>query len=149
MLTKYGYVEDAYKMVAQKTEPSWGAWIQKGMTTLPETWILDEKFKDASLNHVFLGDVSAWMCNILAGINYDELQPGFRHIVICPHIIKDLQWVEGEYQSINGTIRSEWKREGKRVVLTVTIPANTSATIYTEKPIEVTGGTHKFILKNI
>lgn len=146
MLTKYGYVEDAYKMVAQETEPSWGAWIQKGMTTLPETWILDENFKDASLNHVFLGDVSAWMCNSLAGINYDELQPGFRHVLIRPHFIKDLQWIKGEYRSVNGIIRSEWKREGKKVVLTVTIPANTSATIYAEKPIEVTGGTHRFTL---
>lgn len=100
------------------------------------------------MNHVFLSDISAWMCKSLAEINYDELQPGFRHILIHPHFIKDLQWVKGEFQSVNGIIRSEWKWEWKKVILTVTIPANTTMTIFTEKPIKVIRETHKFTLNS-
>ena len=72
MLTKYGYIEDAMKMITKTEAPSWGYWVETmGYSTLPETWTLSPKFADASLNHVFMGDVSAWMMNQLAGINQE------------------------------------------------------------------------------
>lgn len=89
MLTRYGYVEDAMKMITKTEAPSWGYWVETmGYTTLPETWTLSPEFRDASLNHVFMGDVSAWMMNQLAGINYDAVEPGFRHILITPHFVE-------------------------------------------------------------
>ena len=69
------------------------------------------------------------MYNVLAGINYDEAQPGFRHILITPHFVEGLDWVKGEYRSVQGMIRSEWSREGNRVMLKVEIPDNTTATV--------------------
>lgn len=129
MLTKYGYVDAVYKMATQEDAPSWGWWITQGFTTLGETWVLSPEFRDASINHVFLGDISAWMYNVLAGINYDEAQPGFRHILITPHFVEGLDWVKGEYRSVQGMIRSEWSREGNRVTLKVEIPDNTTATV--------------------
>jgi alpha-L-rhamnosidase len=145
MLTKYGYADAAYKMASQKAAPSWGHWIEQGFTTLAETWTLSPEFRDASVNHVFLGDVSAWMCNALAGINYDEQQPGFKNIIIQPHFVEGLDWVKGSYKSIHGTIQSEWKRSGNKVLLTVTIPQNTTATILNgDKAIPVQPGEHQF-----
>ena len=146
MLTKFGYVEDAYKMIIKKEAPSWANWIEKGLTSLPETWSLDKNNKDASLNHVFLGDVTAWMTNTIAGINYDEQKPGFRHSIIRPHFIKDLNWASAEYNSVNGLIRSNWKRDGGKVKLMVTIPSNTTATLFLEKKIELKSGTHTFTI---
>lgn len=58
MLAKYGYADQAYELAIQEDVPSWGNWIKRGLTTLPETWNLSPTFKDASLNHVFLGDIS-------------------------------------------------------------------------------------------
>lgn len=146
MLTKYGYADAAYEMAAKKTGPSWGGWLQQGLTTLGETWILSPDFRDASVNHVFLGDVSAWMMNALAGINYDEQNPGFEHVVIQPHFVKGLSWVKGAYRSTKGLIRSEWKRTGNKVQLTVAIPGNTTATIiYNNEHISVPPGVHQYI----
>ena len=146
MLTKYGYAEDAYQMITKKEAPSWANWISLGLTTLPETWVLDKDFKDASLNHVFLGDVTAWMTNTIAGINYDEQHPAFKHIIIRPHFIKDLSWAKGEYRSVNGLIRSEWKRKAGKVELSVTIPANTTSTLYLDKKVELKSGTYTFAI---
>lgn len=147
MLTKYGFVEDAFKMVTKETAPSWGHWVaENGYSTLAETWTLSPEFRDASINHVFMGDVSAWMSNALAGINIDVKQPGFKHIIIRPYYIKELDWVKGEYNSINGLIRSEWKREGNKVILNVIIPANSTATIYADKEYFVTSGTYRFVV---
>ncbi|MDP4238663.1 MAG: family 78 glycoside hydrolase catalytic domain [Bacteroidota bacterium] len=150
MLTKYGFVEDAYKMVTKETAPSWGHWVKEnGYSTLAETWTLSPEFHDASINHVFMGDVSAWMSNALAGINLDPAMPGFSHIIIQPRFVNELDRVKGEYLSVNGLIRSEWKREGNRIALSVTIPANTTATVYADKIYRVKSGEHRFILKDI
>lgn len=144
MLSKYGYAETAYKMATQESAPSWGNWIKLGFTTLAETWVLSPEFRDASVNHVFLGDISAWMTNTLAGINYDTNARGFEKIIIKPSYIKDLSWVKGEYKSVKGLIKSEWKREGNMIKLLVTIPANTTATVYTDKVLELSGGNYEF-----
>ncbi len=127
MLVKYGYADDAYKMIIRPEAPSWANWIHRGLTTLPETWVLDKDFKDASLNHAFLGDISAWMMNSLAGINPNPKKPGFAGIIIRPQFIKGISWVKGEYRSVRGLIRSEWKREGNQIELNIIIPANTEA----------------------
>ena len=116
-----------YDNITSRVYDSW--WITQGFTTLGETWVLSPEFRDASINHVFLGDISAWMYNVLAGINYDEAQPGFRHILITPHFVEGLDWVKGEYRSVQGVIRSEWSREDNRVTLKVEIPDNTTATV--------------------
>lgn len=149
MLTKYGYVEDVMKMLTKTEAPSWGYWVETmGYTTLPETWTLSPEFKDASLNHVFMGDISAWMMNCLAGINYDEETPGFTHINIEPHFVEGLDWVHGEYHSPRGLIRSEWKREGDRIGLSVTIPVGCKATVLVEeREFELGSGTHQLLFR--
>ena len=144
MLSKHGYADLAYQMAAQEEAPSWGNWIKQGFTTLGETWILSPEFRDASVNHMFLGDVNAWMYNVLAGINYDEQEPGFKHILIQPHFVKGLDWVKAEYKSVNGIIRSEWERKGEQVILKVTIPVNTNATVECNgKKIDLGSGKHQ------
>lgn len=145
MLSKYGYAETAYQMASKEKEPSWGAWVKKGFTTMPETWTLSPEFRDASINHMFLGDINAWMYNVLAGINFDSENPGFKHIIIQPHFVEGLNWVKGEYYSVKGLIRSEWKRMEGHVLLEVEIPINTTATIeVADQKITVSGGKHAF-----
>jgi len=148
MLTKYGFVEDVFKMVTKETAPSWGHWVkEEGYSTLAETWTLSPEFHDASINHVFMGDISAWMINSLAGINFDATKPGFSHIVIRPDFVKELNWVKGEYQSVNGLIRSEWKRGDNKTILFIEIPANTTATVFVDKVYELKSGQHQLIVK--
>jgi alpha-L-rhamnosidase len=100
--------------------------------------------KDASLNHVFLGDVSDWMTKNIAGISFDNEKRGYSHVIIKPHFIKDLDWAKAEYKSVKGLIKSEWKRNRDSVELTVTIPANTTATVWANEPVLVKSGVHKF-----
>lgn len=148
MLSRYGYDEAAYRMATQTEAPSWGYWVKTlGYTTLAETWTLNPEFRDASLNHVFMGSISAWFYNVLAGINYDPQQPGFGHVVISPHFIPDLEWVEASYKSVRGLIKSAWKRdENGSVTLTVTIPVGCTATVLADKEYHIGSGVHSFCL---
>ena len=126
MLTKYGHIDQALDMALMQDAPSWAAWIAQGHTTPPEEWIPKG---GSSLNHVFLGDINAWMMQCLAGINYDPLQPGFQHVIIEPCFPRRLEWAEGRYQSRAGLIVSRWERREGQIVLTVEIPANATATV--------------------
>ena len=55
-----------------------------------------------------------------------------------------LDWVKAEYKSVNGIIRSEWERKGEQVILKVTIPVNTNATVeYNGKKIDLRSGKHQ------
>ncbi len=130
MLTRYGYVDDAYLMATRTDAPSWGYWlVDRGYTTLPETWTLGPEFHDASLNHVFMGDISAWMTNDLAGINYDPEQPGFRNVILRPHFPEGLESAEAVYNSVRGPVRSSWKRKGDKVTLKIELPAGSTGSL--------------------
>ncbi len=145
MLTRYGYVDDAYRMVTKTDAPSWGYWLEKmGYTTLPETWTLSPEFHDASLNHVFMGDICSWMRRDIAGINHDPAKPGFENVIVRPHYPAGLESAEASYKSVRGNISSSWKRDGDNIRLTVTVPGASTATVYAPEPVEVGEGTHTF-----
>lgn len=147
MLTKHGLADKAFAMASKEDEPSWINWIKKGYTTLGETWVMSPEFNDASLNHIFFGDISAWMVNDIVGIRYDVDYPGFQHIVIAPHFVEGLNNASASYKSVRGEIRASWTKRGSKVVVELSIPCNTTATLMpngsTER-INVSAGSHTF-----
>ncbi len=143
MLAQYGFHETVVKMLLNDAPPSWTSWIKAGLTTLPE-WFQKEEYDKASLNHVFLGDISAWMLNHLAGIRQPENAVGFQNIIIKPYYTKSLNSAKGEYVSLNGRISSAWERKGNKITLKVSIPQNCKATVTTNKTLELSPGNYKF-----
>jgi alpha-L-rhamnosidase len=115
-------------MLTQTTLPSYGWQIAQGATTLWETWD-GSGSQSSSLNHTFFGDVNAWMMKTIAGINPDPAGPGFKHILINPHVLGNLTFAKGSYESVHGLIASEWTVQNGEFRLNVTIPANCAATL--------------------
>ena len=72
----------------------------------------------------------SWFYEGLAGILPDLANPGFKHFTLRPGIVKSVDWVECSYPSPYGKIVSNWKREGDKLTMNVTIPPNTTATVY-------------------
>jgi len=128
VLSKYGYAEIASKMVSQKGYPGWDHMLANGATTLWEHW----EFSDNtySHNHPMFGSVSEWFYKWLAGIQADSSAVGFDKITIRPQITSDVNWVKAHYNSVNGKIISEWKRDENSFHLNITIPVNSTATVY-------------------
>lgn len=135
-LQKAGHPDLAYKLVLNKTYPSWLQQVIWGSTTMWERWDgwrPDKGFQDPgmnSFNHYWLGCVSEWLFTQAAGI--DTEGPGFKHITIHPVIVnpeKGFQWVKASYDSIRGRIESAWKYEKGRFSLDVIIPGNCTATV--------------------
>jgi alpha-L-rhamnosidase len=132
VLTEIGHPEAAYAVATQTTRPSWGYMISKGATTIWEIW--DSDIQGGGMNgesqKILSGNLEAWMYQTLAGINYDPDRPGFKHIVLRPRPVADLMFVKASHRSLYGTIVSDWKNEGGTFHWNVSIPPNTTATVY-------------------
>jgi len=129
-LTEFGRSDLAYAAATKEDYPSWLWMINSGGTSLWESWN-----GHGSLNHPALGCIGSWFYTALAGIRLDPSAPGFKRIIIKPEVVGDLTWAKGTYHSIRGPISSEWHLDGETFTLAVTIPPNTSATIFLPSPI--------------
>ncbi|PIE87999.1 MAG: alpha-rhamnosidase [Bacteroidetes bacterium] len=130
-LSQNGYPELAWEVASQETFPSWGWWIVNGATTFYENWSLDA-LKDVSMNHIMFGEINAWYYKALGGILPDESQPGFKHLILKPHFVPGLEQFEASHEGPYGVIESSWRRKSKLVEYRVSIPPNSSATLYLE-----------------
>ncbi|WP_052670629.1 alpha-L-rhamnosidase [Draconibacterium sediminis] len=135
-LSENGYAEIAYKIAAQESYPSWGWWIVNGATTLLENWDIHAQ-NDISMNHIMFGEIGAWLYKGLGGIYPDPNNPGFKNVILKPAFISTLEGVDISHQSLYGEIKSAWKHEGKSVVYSVTVPANSSADFYIPEGYEI------------
>ena len=125
-LSDAGRDDIAYRIANQRTFPGYGYMIEHGATTLWEHWEFSDNVY--SHNHPMFGSVSEWFYKSILGIR--RAAPGFKKIVIKPSIVGDLTYAKGHHDCPYGRIESSWKREGKSLTLDVTIPPNTTATVY-------------------
>ncbi len=82
------------------------------------------------MNHIMFGEINAWYYKGLGGIFPDEEKPGFKNIIIRPNIVEKLDQFEASHESPYGTIVSSWKRIRGKVIYDLTIPPNSTATLY-------------------
>jgi len=136
VLSEMDYLDTAYALLKQTTWPSWLYSVTQGATTIWERWdgwTHDKGFQDPgmnSFNHYAYGAVGAWMYAVIGGIDLDPDQPGYKHIIMRPRPGGGLTSARAELQSVYGTIRSAWTWENGNFEWRITIPANTTATVY-------------------
>ena len=126
VLSRHGAAELMYRIATQTTFPSWGYMIERGATTLWETWS-DHREQKMSLNMKLLGSVEKFFYRDLAGIR--ATAPGFREVAIAPQVVADLEWVQAQVRTVRGEIAVDWRRRGTAFELNVTIPGNVTAQV--------------------
>lgn len=92
-----------------------------------------------SFNHYAYGAVGEWLYRAVLGIEIDEADPGYHHVIISPQTGDDFAYAQGGYDSPYGRVAVKWKKtdeEGGRE-LQVTIPHNAFATKLLEEGAEV------------
>jgi len=129
-LTENGYAETAYKIASQTTYPGWGYMLSKGATTLWERWEYATGDAMNSHNHPMMGSVDSWFYKYVLGIQPDIQHPAFQRFVLRPVIFEEMNFAEGELNTVKGLIRTSWRKQGKQLSLELTIPANTLAKLY-------------------
>jgi alpha-L-rhamnosidase len=134
-LSRYGGNDLAYKLLLNRTFPSWGYTIDYGATTIWERWdgfVKGRGFQNPgmnSMNHWALGSVGEWIAKVVGGISPGD-EPGWKHPVIHPIPGGDLKWAKLRYDSIQGPIRCSWSIEKGPFTMEVSIPVGVVATVY-------------------
>ena len=135
VLSRYGYLDEAYKLLNREDYPSWLYPVKQGATTIWERWDgqkPDGSFQDKgmnSFNHYAYGAVGDWMYRDMAGIDIDPADPGYKHLLVHPMPGGGFTSVKAAHESMYGRVASGWTLDNGAFSLTVEVPANTHATI--------------------
>ena len=131
-LTNHGRDDVAYRLLLNDTYPSWGYMLSKGATTWWERWNGDTGDPAMnSYNHYAFGSVVAWVYRSVVGIDTTIAAPGYKTILVHPHLDSHIRRARGEYESAYGKIVSDWNGTPKGpFVLNLRVPANTTAKVY-------------------
>lgn len=151
VLTEINHHDIAGSIFLKEDYPSWLYPVKKGATTIWERWnsILPNGDFDTSgmnsLNHYAYGSIGDWMYRRLAGIN--QLEPGYKRILIKPRFIKGITRVKAAFKCMYGDIKSAWSCKDGCIKVDLSIPANTTAVVYLpekEEPMELGSGSYHF-----
>jgi alpha-L-rhamnosidase len=147
-LAAHGQSDLACRLFQSRQFPSWGYEVLNGANTVWERWdsfTREHGFNGAagdqnaamnSFSHYAFGAVMEWAFRDLAGIDTDG--PGYKRVRIhpCPPAASSnpvrpaIDWVRAGYRGIRGPIQTSWRRQGNRFELDVSLPANTSGTVW-------------------
>ncbi|HEY8935010.1 MAG TPA: alpha-L-rhamnosidase C-terminal domain-containing protein, partial [Cyclobacteriaceae bacterium] len=136
VLSRFGYDDLAYKLLLQESYPSWLYPVKMGATTIWERWDgikPDSTFQTPgmnSFNHYAYGAIGDWMYRVAAGLDTKDNAPGYKEIIIKPHVGGTFKSMRAELQTLYGKASSSWTVDDKNFSLDVSVPANTKATIF-------------------
>jgi alpha-L-rhamnosidase len=125
LLTDLGRDDVAFTIMNQRTYPGYGFSIEKGATTIWESWD-----GGGSRNHPAFGGGVKWFYKSLAGLRIDPESPGFEHVIVSPAAVGDVTRCRYRLRTLRGIFGVEWQKSENRFTLEVLIPPNSTATVF-------------------
>lgn len=122
----------AYRMLLEKTCPSWLYPVTMGATTVWERW--DSMLPDGSLNpgtmtsfnHYALGAVADWLHATVGGIS--QLQPGWRVVRVRPVPGGTITSAAVSFDGPSGVVSCSWRwLRGEEFEMELVVPPNSTA----------------------
>jgi alpha-L-rhamnosidase len=120
VLADHAYLDVAYELLLQDTEPSWLHMIDQGATTIWEDWS-----GHASRNHYSKGAVISFLHQYVAGLQL--IEPGYRRFRVAPRPGGGLARARTSHASPQGAIAVAWRIDGGHGSLEVTVPIGATA----------------------
>ncbi len=124
-LADHGMIDLAYRIINQRTEPSFGAWIEQGATTTWEQWNGQN-----SRNHPMFGGSLVWLQRKLAGVRIDPSQPAYQHMIVKPVIPDGLNRASYQIETVRGMVANQWEKKADGFEMTTTVPVGCTASVY-------------------
>ncbi|KAL4868001.1 hypothetical protein BDV12DRAFT_109036 [Aspergillus spectabilis] len=159
-LTKGGHPQIAYRMLLEKSCPSWMYPITMGATTMWERW--DSMLADGSINpgemtsfnHYAFGSIINWLHSAVAGVS--PRSPGWKEIKVQPVPGGSIDSAEVVYETPYGRLECRWVIKAAENTFSlellvppnsrafVTLPSDGSGAESEEKGTWVGSGHHQF-----
>lgn len=129
VLADNGRMDVAWRLLLQTTSPSWLYQIDRGATTVWETW---EGYKpngapDQSHNHYAFGAVANFLIERIVGLAAAE--PGYRTIEVKPGVDGPLTMASGSVSTPYGRASAGWSVADGTVTLQLTVPPGARAVV--------------------
>src|SRR4029079_770211 len=135
VLSRYGYLTEAYLLLNREDYPSWLYPVKQGATTIWERWDgqkPDGSFQDKgmnSFNHYAYGAIGDWMYRVMGGIELDRAEQGYKQVLVQPRPGGGCTSVKASHASPYGAVAAAWTLSNGTFELVVTVPPNTHATV--------------------
>jgi alpha-L-rhamnosidase len=135
VLSRYGYTDVAYQLLNRQEYPSWLYPVKQGATTIWERWDgqkPDGSFQDPgmnSFNHYAYGAIGEWMYRVVAGLELDPKEPGYKHVLAQPQPGGGLTSATARLQTLYGEAASGWALADGKLTVSVVVPANAHGTV--------------------
>ena len=149
-LTKTGHVDDAYKLLLERTCPSWLYPVTMGATTVWERW--DAMLPDGtinpgqmtSFNHSALGAVADWIHRTVGGLA--PLEPGYARVLVAPRPGGGIAWSTTRLMTRHGTVEVRWRLEDGRLTVRTTFPERVTGVLRLpgREDVEIGPGTQEY-----
>lgn len=130
VLCDNGMRDLAYKLLFQTACPSWLYEVEKGATTMWESWgaiAEDGTVSTYSYNHYAFGCVGDWMYRHIGGLQI--LEPGYKKFRVAPALDCGLTFAETAQETPYGRAAVEWEIIDGKACVRVEVPPNASAEI--------------------
>jgi alpha-L-rhamnosidase len=135
VLTRFGYLDEAYMLLNRETYPSWLYPVTQGATTIWERWDgqkPDGSFQDPgmnSFNHYAYGAVGEWMYRVMGGLDFDPAAPGYKRTLIAPRPGGGFTSAKVALDTMYGRAGSSWTARDGGLELSVDVAPNTTASV--------------------
>jgi alpha-L-rhamnosidase len=135
-LSDNGHLDDAYALLLNENYPSWLYPVKQGATTIWERWDgqkPDGTFQDVgmnSFNHYAYGSIGDWMYRVVAGLDTDPSEAGYRHMLVRPRPGGTFTHATASLETPYGAAGSGWKVDGDALHVEVRVPANAHASVW-------------------
>lgn len=149
-LSDAGHTETAYRLLMERSCPSWLYQVDMGATTIWERW--DSLLPDGSVNpgemtsfnHYALGAIADWLHRTVAGLA--PAAPGYRRLLVRPRPGGGLTWAKAAHETPYGRAEAGWRIAGTSLLVEVLVPPGVTALVDlpSREPAEVGPGRHRF-----
>lgn len=126
LLAENGHADLAYRLIVGPAFPSYGYILSQGATALWERFTV---LPQDSLNHMFWGDISAFFIKRIAGLQFNPTGTDVAAVTVSPSFLSALEFAEAYYDAPGGRIAVRWEWNGNGVLLSLTLPETTTATL--------------------
>ena len=127
VLTQYGYIDDAWKLITRLEYPSLGFMLANGATSIWERFEDKENSQMNSHNHPMYGAVGSWFYEYIAGIK--PIEKGFDTFLIKPHFPKELRFVQACVDTVKGKVYVKWTKKNGKIDVCFDIPFGCEAVL--------------------
>ena len=152
-LTQTGHLAEAYRMLLERSCPSWLYPVTMGATTIWERW--DSMLPDGSINpgemtsfnHYALGAVADWIHRTVGGIA--PLKAGYERVLIAPRPSEDITWAKSSLESPRGRISVEWDVVDDELSVVVALPEGVSGVVELQgrEPVNIDDGAQGAVVR--